>query len=109
MSDSERYQRHSLIDWFDQEALKRAHIIVIGAGAVGNEAIKNLALLGIGHLHLVDMDRIEEHNLTRSVLFRESDIGRPKAMVAAERCYELNPDLVVTYSTLDFWDGLTLG
>jgi len=109
MNESERYQRHSLIDWFDQEALRRAHIIVIGAGAVGNEAIKNLAMLGVGHLHLVDMDRIEEHNLTRSVLFRENDIGRFKATVAAERCSELNPDLAVTYSSLDFWDGLTLG
>ena len=106
MNESER---DSLIDWFDQEALQRAHIIVIGAGAVGNEVIKNLALLGVGHLHLVDMDRIEEHNLTRSVLFRETDVGRSKAIVAAERCSELNPNLVVTYSALDFWDGLTLG
>lgn len=109
MNESERYQRHSLIDWLDQEALQQAHIIVVGAGAVGNEVIKNLALLGVGHLHVVDMDRIEEHNLTRSVLFRKSDIGSFKAKTAAERCGELNPNIAVTYSDLDFWDGLTLG
>ncbi len=109
MTITERYGRHQLIDWFDQEALRRAHMVVVGAGAVGNEVLKNLALLGVGHLHIVDMDHIEPHNLTRAVLFRESDIGRPKAQVAAERCCELDPNLAATYSKLDFWEGLTLG
>ena len=75
----ERYQRHSLVDWFDQDQLAASSVVVIGAGAVGNEVLKNLCLLGIGHVHVVDFDRIEEHNLTRTVLFGPPDVGRFKA------------------------------
>jgi molybdopterin/thiamine biosynthesis adenylyltransferase len=67
--------------------------MVVGAGALGNEVIKNLGLLGVGHLVIVDMDRIERSNLCRSVLFRESDEGRPKAEVAAAAVAGLYPDV----------------
>lgn len=105
---SERYQRHGLIDWFDQERVRNARIIVVGAGAVGNEVLKNLALLGVGHLHILDFDRIEEHNLTKCVLFRESDIGQTKAGVAAEACRRLDPNMSITATCADFWDALSL-
>jgi adenylyltransferase/sulfurtransferase len=55
--------------------------------------IKNLALLGIGNLASADMDRIEESNLSRSVLFRKSDEGKSKADVAAGVAREIYPDL----------------
>ena len=70
--------------------------MVAGAGAIGNEVIKLLALLGVGHIVIVDFDTVEVSNLTRSVLFREGDIGLPKAAVAAERAREINPDVAVT-------------
>ena len=105
---TQRYQRHSLIDWFDQARLHEAHVIVIGAGAVGNEVLKNLSLLGVGTIHVFDFDRIEEHNLTRCVLFRDGDVGRFKAEVAAEACRQIDPNIVVCPSILDFWDALTL-
>ena len=70
----------------------QAKVAVFGCGALGNEVLKNLALLGVGNIWVVDYDTIEKHNLTRSVLFRESDIGRYKAEVVAERVKELNPD-----------------
>lgn len=104
---SERYHRHNLIDWFSQEKLARTKAIVVGAGAVGNEVIKNLALLGVGEIHVFDLDRIEEHNLTRSVLFRDSHIGRSKAEVAAEEASALDPNVSVTGTHGDFWDHLT--
>ncbi len=104
----QRYQRHSLIDWFDQDLVKAARVIVVGAGAVGNEVLKNLALLGVGHLHIIDFDTIEEHNLTRSVLFRETDIGRAKAEAAALACRALNPNIEVRFSSTDYWEVLTL-
>jgi molybdopterin/thiamine biosynthesis adenylyltransferase len=85
-----RYHRHNLIDWFSQDALAKTKVAVIGAGAVGNEVIKNLALLGVGEIYVFDLDVIEEHNLTRSVLFRDADIGQPKAAVAAKRAMELD-------------------
>jgi molybdopterin/thiamine biosynthesis adenylyltransferase len=105
---SERYQRHGLIDWFSQEALSRTKVAVIGAGAVGNEVIKNLSLLGVGEIDVFDLDMIEEHNLTRSVLFREEDIGRSKAEVAAERAATMDGNISVRGTHGDFWDRLSL-
>jgi len=95
IDDHDRYGSVKLIGWWDQAKLRGAKILVVGAGALGNEVLKNLALLGVGELHVVDFDRIESSNLTRSVLFRERDCGRPKAEVAAEALRELNPDIRV--------------
>lgn len=103
-----RYDRHKLIDWFDQEKMRNSHVIVIGAGAVGNEVIKNLVLLGIGNIDIYDFDMIEVHNLTRCVLFRETDVGKYKAEVAASACGDLDANINVRYSCGDFWDELTL-
>ena len=102
----ERYLRHDLIDWFDQEHLKRAHALVVGAGAVGNEVIKNLTLLGVGAITVIDFDSIEIHNLTRSVLFSENDIGRYKADVAAEGARRLDPNCQVKSIVGDIWDSI---
>lgn len=102
----DRYQRHNLIDWFPTELVKKAHFAVIGCGAVGNEVEKNLALLGVGKISLFDFDTVEIHNLTRSVLFRESDVGRRKVEVSAERLLELDPNISVTPYHGDFWDTL---
>ncbi len=71
-----RYHRQSLIAWWDQDLVGNAKILVVGAGALGNEVLKSLALLGVGHVVVYDMDRIEESNLNRSVLFRTGDEGR---------------------------------
>jgi len=78
-----RFARLEAIEWWDQALLARSKVLVIGAGALGNEIIKNLALLGVGHVAVADMDRVELSNLSRSVLFRETDEGRPKAECAA--------------------------
>jgi molybdopterin/thiamine biosynthesis adenylyltransferase len=94
----ERYARHYLIDWWDQDKLLKANVVVVGAGALGNEALKLLALMGVGRIHIVDFDTIEISNLTRMVLFNEKDIGRTKAEVAAERTRQLNSDTQVTYT-----------
>lgn len=108
-SEADRYARHRLIDWWDQELLHRARVMVVGAGAIGNEVIKNLALLGIGHLLIVDCDTIEISNLTRSVLFRAEDRGRPKAEVAAERAAGINPDIEVQAIVGDLEFDIGLG
>ena len=91
--EEDRYSRLRLIPWWNQERLTNANIMVVGAGALGNEIIKNLALLGIGTIKIFDIDKIEDSNLTRSVLFRAKDVGRYKAEVAAERAMEINPDI----------------
>lgn len=89
----DRFARFNLIGWWDQEKLSSANALVIGAGAIGNELIKNLALLGVGNLFVADLDNIENSNLSRSVLYREADCGRSKAEVAAEQARNIYPDM----------------
>jgi molybdopterin/thiamine biosynthesis adenylyltransferase len=94
-ANEDRFARFRLINWWDQELLTNARIVVIGAGALGNEIVKNLALLGVGQVFVADRDQIENSNLSRSILFRERDCGRSKAHVAAERAMEIYPQIEV--------------
>jgi molybdopterin/thiamine biosynthesis adenylyltransferase len=105
----DRYSSLRLIDWWRQERISSAHVMVVGAGALGNEVLKNLALLGIGHIFIVDFDHIEAANLTRSVLFRPEDGGSSKAEVAAARVRALNSDLQVIAFNGDVTLELGLG
>lgn len=107
--EEDRYSRLRLIPWWDQERLSSACIMVVGAGAIGNELIKNLALLGVGKILIFDMDSIENTNLTRSVLYRRSDVGRYKAEVAAERAMEMNPDVRAKAFVSNIIDDVGLG
>lgn len=109
IDDEDRYSRLRLIAWWEQERLARSRILVVGAGALGNEVLKNLALLGVGELYVVDFDTVDPTNLARSVLFRVTDRGRAKAVVAAERAAELNPDTRVIPMTRDVQFGIGLG
>lgn len=89
-----RYARQELITWWEQDRLRSAQVLVVGAGALGNEIAKCLALLGVGRLTLVDMDHVEHSNLARCVLFRDGDEGSAKADVLARAVQALNPDVV---------------
>ena len=88
----------TLLSWFKKDKVKNARVLVAGAGALGNEVIKDLALFGVGHIYVVDFDTIDVTNLTRSVLFREEDaLGHAfKAEIAAKRAMEINPQIKVT-------------
>ncbi|MCR4593435.1 MAG: ThiF family adenylyltransferase [Clostridiales bacterium] len=107
--EEDRYARLRLITWWDQDRLTNATVMVVGAGAIGNELIKNLALLGIGKILIYDMDDIENTNLTRSVLYRRKDVGRYKAEVAAERAMEMNPDVKAKAFIANIIDDVGLG
>ena len=96
IDDDDRYSRLRLISWWKQDKLQAAKVLVVGCGALGNEVLKNLALLGVGHIYALDFDHIESSNLTRSVLFRARDKGRPKAEAAAEALRDINPDCHIT-------------
>lgn len=108
-SDDDRFHRFGLIEWWDQHRLSAARVVVIGAGALGNEIVKNLALLGIGHVLICDKDHIENSNLSRSVLFRESDNGRPKATVAADAARAIYPGIRARPFVGDVVNGLGAG
>ena len=88
-----RYERQEMVSWASHAHLKKQKIAVLGAGAVGNEVIKNLSLFGVGRIDVYDFDNIETHNLNRSVLFRDADVGRNKAQVAAERAAKIDPNV----------------
>lgn len=77
----------------ESQRLKNSYAMVAGCGALGNEVLKNLVLMGVGHLVIVDFDVVEESNLTRSVLFRKADVGRRKVDVACRALKGINPDV----------------
>ena len=81
-----------MIKCFEQQRVSAARIMVVGCGALGNEVLKNLVLLGVEHLVVVDFDIVEMGNLSRSILFLPSDAEqkRLKVEVAAERLKAIN-------------------
>ena len=78
-----------------QEALSEAKVAVIGLGGLGSAVSIYLAAAGVGELILVDGDFVEIHNLNRQILYSTSDLGLPKAYIAAKRIKELNPEVRV--------------
>lgn len=102
---------YTLLSWFKKERVRNARVIVAGAGALGNEVVKNLALFGVGHIYVVDFDRIEMSNLTRSVLFREDDANAKayKADVVARRAMEINPQIRVIPIVGNLFSDVGLG
>ena len=94
---SRMYARQQLIEGWDQEIVNEGCVMIVGVGALGCEIAKDFALMGIGKIVLVDLDTIETSNLSRQMLFKPGDEGRPKAEVAAERLKDMNPFLKVDY------------
>ena len=90
-----KYDRAERITWWDQSKLLTSRVLVVGAGALGNELVKNLALVGVGKIDIVDMDSIEHTNLARCIFFREGDEGKFKASTLAEAAGKVNPDCII--------------
>lgn len=107
--DADRYHTFTLLSWWKQDVVRRSTVLVVGAGALGNEVLKNLALMGMGRLLIVDFDTIEKHNLSRSVLFRESAAGQFKAEIAAKAVRDLNPDVDVRWLNCNVNHDIGLG
>lgn len=78
-----------------QERLGDARIAVLGVGGLGGWSALNLACCGVGEMLLVDFDQVERSNLNRQVLYTEADIGRDKAVAAAERLEAFNSSMRV--------------
>jgi molybdopterin-synthase adenylyltransferase len=95
----DRFARHRLIPGFSQDRVSAMKIGLVGAGAVGNEVLKNCLLMGVGAVDVFDFDTTELSNLTRSVFLRESDVGINKAQAAVARAQELHPNTQLTAIT----------
>lgn len=87
------YWARNLILWGlkAQKALRRSSVFIAGAGALGCEVAENLAMLGVGNLTIVDYDLIELSNLSRMMPYSIEDLGKPKAIVLADKLTEKYP------------------
>jgi len=93
-----RYSRHILLRQVDiagQEKLLNSRVLIIGLGGLGSPAAMYLAASGIGHLTIVDHDKVELTNLQRQIVHTTSSIGEDKAASAARRLTALNPDIEI--------------
>ncbi|MCG9791266.1 HesA/MoeB/ThiF family protein [Flavobacterium algicola] len=78
-----------------QQKLRKARVLVIGAGGLGCPVLQNLTAAGVGYIGVVDGDVVEESNLHRQLLYNHKHIGQSKAAVAAEVIAEMNPDVEI--------------
>ncbi len=97
LSSEERnlYDRQFRLEGWSQNLVKDSRVLMVGVGGLGCEIAKNLAMLGVGHIDLVDLDIIEHSNLNRQILFADAKLGAPKAVVAAKKLTEINPNIII--------------
>src|ERR1700712_478278 len=101
-AEVERYSRHLIIPdvgMTGQKRLKNAKVLVVGAGGLGSPALLYLAAAGVGTLGILDFDVVDESNLQRQVIHGQSDVGKSKAVSAAESIAEINPYVTVNLHT----------
>ena len=106
----ERYSRQILlpeIDLAGQDRLSRARVAIVGCGGLGSMVGLFLAGAGVGHLRLVDHDRLEMSNLHRQLAFRERDIGTDKATALKAQLVALNGDVQIECITRRFGENMT--
>lgn len=98
MQSLRRYSRHLLIPEVGlegQERLRRARVLVVGAGGLGSPVLAYLAAAGVGRIGIVDDDVVDVTNLQRQILYKTEDVGESKARLAAERLHALNPEISI--------------
>lgn len=94
IQDFLRYNRQMMLPEIGdsgQEKLKKARILVIGAGGLGCPILQYIATAGIGTIGIVDFDKIELHNLHRQILYTDKQVGKSKALIAKSVLEALNP------------------
>jgi len=110
LSDKEKqqYYRHILLQDIGlegQKRLKKAKVLVVGAGGLGCPVLQYLAAAGVGTLGVIDFDSIESSNLQRQILFGTTSLGQKKAIVAKEKLQEINPFISITAYPFELHQG----
>ena len=82
--------------------LRQSCVMVVGCGAVGSFAVEALARSGVGHIVLIDFDKVEESNINRQLFALESTIGKPKVEIAKQRILDINPETKVDVLNIFF-------
>ncbi len=93
-NEIKRYNRHIILSEIGlegQQKLKQAKVLVIGAGGLGCPVLQYLTAAGVGTIGICDFDVVDESNLQRQILYGTADIGKSKALQAAEKLSNLNP------------------
>lgn len=96
--ENTRYNRQvQMPEWTidRQNLLEKAKVAVIGAGGVKSSLLYALTCAGIGHIRVIDFDRVEESNLNRQFLYNTEDVGQFKALAAVSKLKLLNPDIII--------------
>ncbi len=96
-SDSRYNRQEQMPEWGPerQELLRKARVVVIGAGGVKSTLLMNLVAAGIGKLRIIEFDTVELSNLNRQLLYRTFDIGALKVEACAKTLRDLNPDVLI--------------
>ncbi|MCT4615969.1 MAG: HesA/MoeB/ThiF family protein [Marinifilaceae bacterium] len=107
MLDKDRYSRHILLNNIGiegQKKLKKAKVLIVGAGGLGSPIIQYLSAAGIGRLGIMDKDIVDVSNLQRQVIYKESQIGEKKAVCAKLFAQELNSEIDISVYDFDLND-----
>jgi molybdopterin/thiamine biosynthesis adenylyltransferase len=99
MHDEDKFDREKRIPWIKFNLIQKSRVLVVGAGALGNEVGKNLVLSGFKKISIVDMDKIVKSNLSRCALFKVEDAekGYLKAEVLARELKKIDPSVEVSW------------
>lgn len=100
----DRYCRQRLLPQIGVEGQRRlneSRAVIVGLGAMGSAVATHLVRAGIGRISLIDRDIVELHNLQRQVLYSEEDVGRPKAVAAADTLQKINSSITIDFHTRD--------
>lgn len=106
MEEKQRYKRHFLLPEVGEEGqkkLEKSKVLVVGAGGLGSPVCMYLTAAGVGTIGIADFDKVDESNLQRQILYRESDVGEVKALAAKRNLEAMNSNVKIKI----YEEGLT--
>lgn len=109
--EQKQYSRHILLDGIGEEGqlkLKKAKVLIVGAGGLGSPVLQYLAAAGLGTIGISDNDIVDVSNIARQVLYYKAEIGLQKAIIAAKKIEKQNPNVKVNIHNIFLKDERVL-